>query len=281
MSCASFVQMSEGRTPLTKSPPKSQYDHIDDHAALIGLQALTLNLASANQEAELITPKKKCLKPLRISTSRKTPEKHVSISPLSATPRSAGSSSGFRFRASPCRSDSSGFQSLPSPVSAGSHCGSHLADGERLFTNHSNVEIKTSDSAESLNTRPGSSAGSSGARTPRHTRSRSRQTTPQPRQGTPHSRQSTPQPRQSTSQSRQSTPQPRQGTPRLRQDSQGSLSGSLEEYATVFDVQNVLRKGELVEGVLRINRRSHHQAYISAPVNIDRADGHLKWRNHE
>ena len=78
-SCASFIQISDGRTPLSKSPPKSQYDHIDQHAALIGLQALTLNLESANRESDPIKPKKKCLKPLKISTSRKTPEKHVSI----------------------------------------------------------------------------------------------------------------------------------------------------------------------------------------------------------
>ena len=80
-----------------------------------------------------------------------------------------------------------------------------------------------SDSAESLNTH-GSSGSSVSGRGLR--RSRSRQTTPQPRQ---------------------TTPQPRQTTPRVRQDSQGSLAGSLEEYATVFDVQNILRKGELVE----------------------------------
>ena len=87
-----------------------------------------------------------------------------------------------------------------------------------------------SDSAESLNTH-GSSGSSVSGRGLR--RSRSRQTTPQPRQTTP--------------QPRQTTPQPRQTTPRVRQDSQGSLAGSLEEYATVFDVQNILRKGELVE----------------------------------
>ena len=88
------------------------------------------------------------------------------------------------------------------------------------FRSGDNFSPFHSDSAESLNTR----AGSSGGRTPR--RSRSRQSTPQPRQ---------------------TTPQPRQSTPRVRQDSQGSLAGSLEEHATVFDVQNVLRKGELVE----------------------------------
>ncbi|KAF0314325.1 hypothetical protein FJT64_015205 [Amphibalanus amphitrite] len=196
MSCASFIPMSDGRARLSKSPPKTQYDHIDEHAALIGLQALSLNLESANRGSEPVKPQKKCLKPLKISTTRKTPEKHVSISPMSATPRSSGSLSGGKFRASPCRSDSSGFQSLPSPVSAGSHCGSHISDGERLFTNHSNVQVMT------------------------------------------------------RSRSRQSTPQPRQVTPRSRQDSQGSLAGSLEEYATVFDVQNILRKGELVETAL-------------------------------
>ena len=78
-SCASFIQISDGRTPISKSPPKNQYDPIDEHAALIGLQALTLNLETANRESDPIKPKKKCLKPLKISTSRKTPEKHVSI----------------------------------------------------------------------------------------------------------------------------------------------------------------------------------------------------------
>ncbi|XP_043219284.1 uncharacterized protein LOC122380300 [Amphibalanus amphitrite] len=250
-SCASFIPMSDGRTRLSKSPPKTQYDHIDEHAALIGLQALSLNLESANRGSEPIKPQKKCLKPLKISTTRKTPEKHVSISPMSATPRSSGSLSGGKFRTSPCRSDSSGFQSLPSPVSAGSHCGSHISDGERLFTNHSNVQVMTSDSAESLSTHGSSTGSVAGGRGARRSRSR------------------------------QSTPQPRQVTPRSRQDSQSSLAGSLEEYATVFEVQNILRKGELVEGVLRFDRRSHQQAYIRAPVNLDRADGHLKWRNHQ
>ena len=60
-------------------PRRSAQEDIEDHAALIGLQALTLNLASANRLSEEPEPRKKCLKPLSISTARKTPEKHVSI----------------------------------------------------------------------------------------------------------------------------------------------------------------------------------------------------------
>ncbi|XP_037090500.1 uncharacterized protein LOC119110702 isoform X2 [Pollicipes pollicipes] len=240
-SCASFIGVS-GRQPSLKST-KTQYDQVEDRAALIGLQALTLNLASANRSSDMAGPKKKCPKPLRIST-RKTPERHVSISPLSMTARGGGAGSGPRFGASPCRSDSSGFQSLPSPSSA-SPDGSRCSDGERLFTNRSNMQIKSSESAESVSTR--ASTCSRGVR-------------------------------QAGLQSRQSTSQPRHGTPLSRQDSHGDTGRTLQELATVFDVQNVLKKGESIEGVLRFDRRSHQDPYISAPVNLGRADGHLKWR---
>ncbi|XP_037076242.1 virulence protein SSD1-like [Pollicipes pollicipes] len=272
MSCASFIHVNEGPSPRSL---KTDFEDIEDHAALIGLQALTLNLASANRVSEEPEPRKKCLKPLSISTARKTPEKHVSISPLSVTPRSVGSSA--RSRPSPSRSDSSGFQSLPSPQSAGSdgslgsgsgsvcwHRG-RIAGDARVFTNHSNMEVKPSESLESINSR--SASGSA---------SRQRQTNSRSRQGTPQSRQGTPQSRQGTPQSRQSTPQPRHGTPHSRQATPQWLHGTpqrenqrtFEEYATIFDVQQGLKKGQLVEGVLRINAKSYKDAYISAPDGL-------------
>ncbi|XP_043244120.1 DIS3-like exonuclease 2 isoform X2 [Amphibalanus amphitrite] len=261
MSCASYIHVSAA-PPARPRPRRSALEDIDDHAALIGLQALTLNLASANRLSEEPEPRKKCLKPLSISTARKTPEKHVSISPQSATPRSAVSSSP-RSRPSPSRSESSGFHSLPSPDGLSSCSeGSSGCCGQRgrLFTNHSNMEVKPSDSLESVNTR--SSGQSRQNNRPRQGTPQSRQGTPQSRRGTPHSRHGTPQPRHGTPHARHSVQHLRHGTTQ-----RDSLKG-FEEYATIFDVQQGLKKGQLVEGVLRINPKSYKDAYISAPDGL-------------
>jgi len=291
MSCASFIHVEAPPPAPALIGRRSKADlDLDNHAALIGLQALTLNLASANRSSEPEPiPRKKCLKPLSISTARKTPEKHVSISPLSATPRSVSSSP--RCRPSPSRSDSSGFHSLHSPQSSASDtstgstgstgsAGSVTGSGSicwhrgrppgdaRLFTNLANVEVKHSESMESVNTRSGGGSVSGGGRQRQNSRG-SRQGTPASRQGTPSSRQGTPA-------SRQSTPQPRYQGAQQRQPRQDQ---GFEDYTSVFDVQQQLKKGQLVEGVLRINAKSYRDAYISAPVNLGRADGHLRWRS--
>ena len=109
-SCASYISVSPAR-PRPPRRTSSQLQNVDEHAAFIGLQALTLNLASANRLSESSerserseqperlerpegpeqierprqigqlgqTKNQKPLKPLTISTARRTPEKHVSI----------------------------------------------------------------------------------------------------------------------------------------------------------------------------------------------------------
>ena len=89
-----------------------------------------------------------------------------------------------------------------------------------------------SDSLESVNTR---ASGQS-----RHNQNR-------PRRGTPQSRHGTPQPRQGTPHSRQSTPHSRQSTPQLRHGAQREGQRGFDDYATIFDVQQGLKKGQLVE----------------------------------
>lgn len=49
-------------------------------------------------------------------------------------------------------------------------------------------------------------------------------------------------------------------------------------YMSLFQVQEKLKKGEVIEGVLRINPKNYEDAYISAPVILGRGDGHLYWR---
>ena len=82
-----------------------------------------------------------------------------------------------------------------------------------------------SDSLESVNTR---SSGQS------RQNSRPRQGTPQSRRGTPHARHGAPH-------ARHSVPHLRHGTP------QKDAQKGFEEYATIFDVQQGLKKGQLVE----------------------------------
>ncbi|KAK8732874.1 hypothetical protein OTU49_006969 [Cherax quadricarinatus] len=92
---------------------------------------------------------------------------------------------------------------------------------------------------------------------------------------------------QYNSSSRRTTP-PRQTPPR----SSGTPSGAntprhmptkkslpvFNSYMSLFQVQEKLKKGEVIEGVLRINPKNYEDAYISAPVILGRGDGHLYWR---
>ena len=89
-----------------------------------------------------------------------------------------------------------------------------------------------SDSLESVNTR---SSGQS-----RHN-NRTRQGTPQSRQGTPQSRRGTPHSRHAAPHARHSVPHLRHGTP------QRDAQKGFDDYATIFDVQQGLKKGQLVE----------------------------------
>lgn len=54
---------------------------------------------------------------------------------------------------------------------------------------------------------------------------------------------------------------------------------TFETYMMLDEVQQGLKKGELIEGVLRINPKNFQDAYISVPVILGRTDGHLSWRD--
>lgn len=91
----------------------------------------------------------------------------------------------------------------------------------------------------------------------------------------------------SSSSSRRTTPPPRSGpatpsgTP-TRHPMSGHPSRKplpvFNSYMSLFQVQEKLKKGEVIEGVLRINPKNYEDAYISAPVILGRGDGHLYWR---
>ena len=115
-----------------------------------------------------------------------------------------------------------------------------------------------SDSLESVSTR---ASGQS-----RHNQNR-------PRRGTPQSRYGTPQPRQGTPHSRQSTPQLRHGAQREGQR-------GFDDYATIFDVQQGLKKGQLVEvggrGLSRLTTRAKLYANACVLLN-DEAFDYARW----
>lgn len=50
-----------------------------------------------------------------------------------------------------------------------------------------------------------------------------------------------------------------------------------ETYMMLDEIQQGLKKGELIEGVLRINPKNFQDAYISVPVILGGNDGHLSW----
>lgn len=52
---------------------------------------------------------------------------------------------------------------------------------------------------------------------------------------------------------------------------------TFETYMMLDQVQQGLKKGELIEGVLRINPKNFQDAYISVPVILGGNDGHLSW----
>lgn len=57
------------------------------------------------------------------------------------------------------------------------------------------------------------------------------------------------------------------------------VAKGFESYMMLDKVQQGLKKGELIEGVLRINPKNYQDAYISVPVILGRTDGHMSWRD--
>ncbi|XP_076306497.1 uncharacterized protein LOC143223026 isoform X2 [Tachypleus tridentatus] len=52
-----------------------------------------------------------------------------------------------------------------------------------------------------------------------------------------------------------------------------------EVFVPLCDVQQSLKKGEVIEGVLKMNPKDYKDSYISAPIILGRSDGHLYWRH--
>jgi len=48
-----------------------------------------------------------------------------------------------------------------------------------------------------------------------------------------------------------------------------------DSYVPLCELQRALKKGEVLEGILRINSKNWEDAYISAPVILGRGTGHL------
>lgn len=172
------------------------------------------------------------------------------------------------------------------------HRGLTPSGGRRQFTNNTNLQVKHSESMDSLSSR-GVRAGSvNSVQTANQSRTKPRQQAPTAQQNTPRSSQNTPRSNQNTPRSGQNTPrsnpntpksrpngsQSRQGTPASRANSSRAGSDMGRQFAdhwNVHQVQQGLQKGQLVEGVLRINPKNYKDAYISAPVMLGRTDGHL------
>ncbi|XP_076365352.1 uncharacterized protein LOC143254301 [Tachypleus tridentatus] len=56
-------------------------------------------------------------------------------------------------------------------------------------------------------------------------------------------------------------------------------NSKFEVFVPLCDVQQSLKKGEVIEGVLKMNPRDYKDSYISAPIMLGQSDGHLYWRH--
>jgi len=77
--------------------------------------------------------------------------------------------------------------------------------------------------------------------------------------------------------SRRSTPQRGSSAGRRRSAAHTphKQPNMFESYASLQEVQSGLKRGEVIEGVLRINPKNYEDAYISAPVILGRGNGHI------
>lgn len=75
------------------------------------------------------------------------------------------------------------------------------------------------------------------------------------------------------------TPSKSKGGSKGQRTPKKEVAKGFETYMMLDQVQQGLKKGELIEGVLRINPKNFQDAYISVPVIIGRTDGHMSWRD--
>jgi len=64
-----------------------------------------------------------------------------------------------------------------------------------------------------------------------------------------------------------------QSSPARKRQKKVDLGKPLE----IWEIQQTLRRGEFIEGVLNVSGKSRNDSFICAPVNLGRSSGHLDW----